>query len=201
MSGKNHTNSNPLVRRNTAVPKIPKKTQDKVINQAKIFEQSTSRAKPTANTSLKPLRMSIKLEDIIKASKSKRNISNLKPELIEPELEASIPSFQYIPKSSHAELSLKSISPIEKIANYSTIKLNANTVDFSFDKLDADCLEIEENIIFEKNKAVLDEMQAFIQNKFNCKVKLIREKVNKKYPTCAIIKSNDEIRLFSVSKL
>ena len=203
MSGKTNRNSVNTARNSLNVQsKTPGKFIKKQLSMKNESDStiSTNRTKYSRDYSVEPLRMAINLEDIIKTSKKSGTTSRLKPELIEPEIEASIPCIEYIPKSIQPAMSnYRPISPVEnnKIRGKNT---NNDAVEFSFEKMNADCKELEENIIFEKNKLILEEIEKAIGNKFNCKVKITPERNSKQLPSTVIIKLGENIEFFSISK-
>jgi len=139
------------------------------------------------------LRMAITLEDIVKSSKKNALSATLKPELIEPEIEASIPCIEYIPKHLQPALTnFKLLSPIEnKTKPHSTFE-------FSFEQMDKNCKEIEESFIQERQKNTLEEIERAIGKQFNCAVKMVRNENLNCLPKAVIIKSGENIEMFSI---
>ena len=186
--------------------KTPTKSVTRNINSKKTSDSIilTSRSRVSRDLSSEPVRMAITLEEIIKTSKKSGVLSSLKPELIEPEIEASIPCIEYVPKIVQpAPTILRQLSPVEN--NTSNFKVNTSVgndaVEFSFERMDNECKKIEENLVNEKHRATIKEIEKAIGGKFSCKVKMVLEKYPKTMPSAVIVKSGENIEMFSISNI
>jgi hypothetical protein len=202
MSNKSNRNGTLTVRSNIVTKSTtPVKLQKKVGFQSKKLDCSLSTPKTATSRNLpsEPLRLAIKLEDIVKISK-KSGISNLKTELIEPEVEAFIPSIKYVSKEIHPAFTNLSLnSPMDSTINDPNKTNDINN--FSFDSMNENCKKIEESIVLEKHKQALEEIEKAIGEKFNCSVQLVPDSDPKFLPMSVIVKSGENIKLFSVSRL
>jgi hypothetical protein len=158
---------------------------------------STYRRQSSHEYSAEPLRMSIKLEEILKTCKKSFNKITLKAELIEPEIESSIPCIEYIPRTRKQSLPNAKINTTDFSKS---IKTSHALNNFSLEKMDADCKQIEDDIKSQNNKRVLEDIENSIGAKFNCKVKLIPEKTLENVPSVVFVKNGNTFEAFHVSK-
>ena len=164
----------------------------------------TSRSKASRDFSSEPLRMAITLEDIIKTSKKSGILSSLKPELLEPEIEASIPCIEYVPKIVQAAPTiLRPLSPVENKTSAFKLNTGANNdaAEFCFEQMDAECKKLEENLIDEKHRTTIEEIENAIGSRFNCKIKMVLEKNPKTMPSAVVVKSGENFELFSITNI
>jgi hypothetical protein len=158
-----------------------------------------SRPQNSSNKPSGPLRMSIKLEDIMKTCKNSFNQITLKAELIEPEIDASIPCLDYKRNSSKSRL--KEEKYYVSAGGSKTPVTKKVFGDFSLEKMDEDCKRIEENIISTGKKNELEKMENVIESKFNCKVKLVPEQGLGFVPSMVLVKNGETFEIFHVSKV
>lgn len=162
---------------------------------------STSRGRISQDLSNEPLRLSIKLEDILKSYKKSSTKINLKPELIEPEIESAIPCLEYATK--HIQPALTNGKPNSPIETGKITLINTDLKDFNdvfFKKMDDDCKKIEEGFMNDKPKDALSEVEEAIFKKFNCKVKLVQERSISNIPSTVLVKVGNNFDFYSISK-
>jgi hypothetical protein len=139
--------------------------------------------------------MSIKLEDIIKSGTQQSKAVNLKPELIEPEIESSIPCFEYAPKSTH-HLNGKNSKMNDMYPDVS--RPHQPFEDFCLDKMDDDCKNFERSLMNE-NKNVED-AEKFLMNVFNQRVKLKIQGKPRDLPSVVLVKTSKGYEYYKVIK-
>ena len=150
--------------------------------------------------SQEPLRMAIKLEDILKSGAQQLKPSTLKPELIEPEIESSIPCIDYAPKSvQNISSNIKNLKCLEKFGSGELSPPSPSFRDFSLEKMNDECQKFEKNILGTGNQHI-GEITKFLSEKFNCKVKLKPESKPQGLPSVVLVKKGSTYELFNVIK-
>ncbi|OMJ77368.1 hypothetical protein SteCoe_23066 [Stentor coeruleus] len=131
-----------------------------------------------------PLRMTIKLEDIINASKNLKEPNSAKPET-EPEIEES------------SDLNSRSSPQKSPEPQYISDKI----VDCKIEKV-----RVKERFLMEKQKPEvkekkLKELENVIGKKFNCNVKINKDSKIEKLPNSIIVVIDGNVHVFNVQRL
>lgn len=172
------------------------------INSPKPLNSSISISKNSTfrDPSQEPLRMAIKLEDILKSGAQQLKPSTLKPELIEPEIESSIPCIEYAPKSvQNISTNTKNFKSSEKFDSSELSPPSPSYQDFSLEKMNDECQTFEKNILGTGNQHI-GEIQKFLSEKFNCRVKLKPETKSQGLPSVVLVKKGSGYEMFNVIK-
>lgn len=157
---------------------------------------SSSKSSTLRDSSFEPLRMSIKLEDIIKSGSNQNKSINLKPELIEPEIESSIPCIEYAPKSVSNQVSKLS----KTLEMYPEVSRPYNKIDeFSLDKMNDECKDFEQNLLTE-DKVLIEDIEKYMKTQFNSRVKLKLEAKPRVLPSTVLVKTSKGYEYYNIIK-
>ena len=181
--------------------RTPSKQIKKEISSSKPLNMSISSIKSSTihDHSSEPVRMAIKLEDILKSGTQQIKSVNLKPELIEPEIESSIPFIEYPPKSNlHISNNTKTLKITEKLQKIEENRGTPVFNDFSLEKMNDECKDFEKNLLNESRH--IGEIQLFLAEKFKCRVKLKPEIKTNKLPSVVLVKTGNRYEVFNIIK-